>query len=374
MKKIVAFSAVGLCVGFGGIGHANASYSASYSSCADVLEEYTLSLNPNYIGYDPAEAAQVKSEYPECFGGGGTTSNSQINATAFTQAISISRAIAARMNPFASRPNMRASASTGLAAGNVSQKFNVWANVDQNDTRYSYTNIANTKTKGENDVLTTVLGADYALAPNLVVGLSAAFDDGKGWGRTGNAAVKNKNDTDGYLIAPYIAYQINQELSVDASAGMGAGDFKATGGVKASADRWFAAANLNYSRWMGDWQLTGKASYLHGEEDYGNTKVNGAVRLNTDSKNKLDQIRLGAQAGYWMNGLMPFAGLSYSSNVHRSSDAGKDPLGRDTFVATLGLNFFSLSNKITGGVMFEQELNRDHSDNRVLSANVNFRF
>lgn len=368
MKKIVAFSAVGLCVGFAGIGNANA-----YSSCAEVLEEYAENV-PGYMWYEPEERAELMSEYPECFGGGGSASNSQINATAFTQAVSISRAIAARMNPFASRPNMRASTSTGLAAGNAPQKFNFWANVDQNDTRYSYTNIANTKSKGENDVLTTVLGADYALAPNLVVGLSAAIDDGNGWGRTGNAVVKNKNDTDGYLIAPYVAYQINQEFSVDASAGMGKGDFSATGGVKAEADRWFAAANLNYARWMGNWQFTGKASYLHGEEDYGNTKVNGAVQLNTGSKNKLDQIRLGAQAGYWMSGFMPYAGLGYTSNVHRSSDNGKDPLGRDTFVATVGVNFFSLSSKVTGGVLYEQELNRDHSDNRVISANVNFRF
>jgi hypothetical protein len=49
-------------------------------------------------------------------------------------------------------------------------------------------------------------------------------------------------------------------------------------------------------------------------------------------------------------------------------------LGRDAFVWSLGVNFFSLSSKITGGLMYQVESNRDNSDNDVLTANVNFRF
>ena len=125
---------------------------------------------------------------------------------------------------------------------------------------------------------------------------------------------------------------------------------------------------------MGNWQYNGKLGYLHGNEDTGNAKVNGATLANTSTDNTLGRLRVSAQASYWMNGFMPYAGLGYTSNVHRDSDTGSDPLGRDTFLLTLGVNFFSLPNKITGGIYYEEELDRSHSDNHVISANINFRF
>lgn len=366
VKFLVSLIALSGCV----VSSASASY-----SCDSVLQEYAQALDASdpYF-YDPEEAAWWRSNYPQCFGGSSTTSNSQISATAFTQASSISRAIAARLNPFSSRPaGPQAALGTGIAAGNIAPNINFWANIDQNNTDFDYTNAAATKTKGANGVRTAVLGGDYALKPDLVLGLSAAFDDASGWGKTGGG-VRNNNSTDGYLFAPYVGYQINQTWAVDASMGWGQGKFSAAGGVKAEADRFFAAANLNYARWLDNWQLTGKLSYLHGNERYGNTKVNGVVQANTKSKNSLDQLRLGVQAGYWMNGVMPYAGIGYTSNVRRSSTNGSDPLGRDALIATLGVNFFSLSSKVTGGLFYEHELNRSNSDNQVFSANINFRF
>lgn len=346
-------------------------HSAFASDCSSILYDFSY-----YYSGDTVAQDRIASNNPECFGGGGATSTIQINATAFSQASSISRALGSRLSvssggPFASiDPSIK-----GLAAGGTAQGINVWANIDQNDTDFSYTAPNLNKTRGNSDVQTTVIGIDYVASqlPEIVFGLSLAFDNGNAWGRNGPAA-KNKNDTDGYIIAPYIGYQLNKLWSVDASFGVGQGDFSATGGVKTQADRLFAAVNLNYARWVGDWQFSGKAGFLHGSEDYDNTKVNGVRFANTDVKNKLDQIRLGAQAGYWMNGFMPYAGLSYSNNTHRASQAGDDPLGRSTFIATLGMNFFSLSSKVTGGVFYEQELNRSHSDNQIIAANLNVRF
>lgn len=260
-----------------------------------------------------------------------------------------------------------------MAAGSQTSGLNVWANVEQSDSRFSYTAPNANRTRGESDVQTAVIGADYALSSNTVVGMSAAFDNSNGWGRNGSDS-KNKNDTDGFLIAPYLGYQISAEWAADFSIGVGRGHFSATGGVKTEADRWFAASNLNYSRWVGNWQLAGRASYMHGVEDYDNVIVNGVRLAGTDVKNKVDQVRIGAQAGYWMNGFMPYAGLSYTSNVQRRNEAGDDPLGRDAFVVALGLNFISLASKVTGGVYYEEELSRTHSNNRVIAANINFRF
>lgn len=340
------------------------AFAQTSGNCSSPLSAYS-----SYIANGQTSSAQsVVANHPECFAGGAVLSNTQINATAFTQAGAISRAIASRISPQA-RGNLAAiEGARGLAAGGVAQAWNVWTNVEQNDTRFDYN-----RTRGANDVLTAVVGADYALSQSMVVGVSAAFDNGNSWSRNAGGA-RNRTDTDGYIVAPYLGYQISKELAFDVSAGVGSGDFSGRGGVKADADRWFAAANLSYARWLGNWQFSGKASYMHGEEDYEDTRLNGVRQVNTGSKNKLGQARLGAQAGYWMNGFMPYAGLSYMSNVHRSSDLGRDPLGRSAFVGSVGVNFFSLSNKISGGVAYEQDFDRKRASNQVFMANVNFRF
>jgi hypothetical protein len=329
-----------------------------------------LSLYQSCLATPGCDASYYVSNHPECFPGGSTTSTIEINATSFAQAAAVSRAIASRLNPLAGGP-VASVGTTGISAGSQPQAWNVWGNIDQSNTDFSYTANA-AVTKGGNDVTNSVIGIDYALSPQMVVGVSAAFDRGDGWGfRT----AKTTTDADGYLIAPYLGYQLSKDLALDVSLGLGSGDFSNSSGVKSDGDRWFGAANLTYASWMGNVQLTGKASYLHGEEDFGNSKLNGVKQANTDSTTKLDQIRLGAQAGYWMDGVMPFIGLAYTSDVNRSSSTpGNFMLGRDAFVWSLGVNFFSLSSKITGGLMYQVESNRDNSDNDVLTANVNFRF
>jgi len=342
---------------------------AQYSEdCEYVLSEYSY-----WIEYDSSYAAEYKSKHPACFGGGGADASQSISATTFTQALAISQNISARLGARQGGGPLARNGGSGLAAGGAPQAWNVWGSLGQSNTDTDYRANAN-RIVGSSDVQNSILGVDYALNPAMVVGLSVAFDDGDGSSRnvTG-AGPKLGNSTDGYVIAPYLGYQISQEWAVDVSAGLGQGDFSAGGGVTADIDRWFAAANLNYARWVNNWQFVGKASYLHGEEEYGTLRAPGAIAV-AGSTNKVDQLRIGAQAGYWMNGIMPYAGLSYSSNISRSGGAASDPTGRDAFIATLGLNFFSLSSKVTGGVMYEQELNRSNSDNNVLTANINFRF
>lgn len=366
--KLFKFAIAGLLAGVIS-SHAAAQYS---ETC-----EYVLSQYSSYLSYYPESAQSIRDAHPSCFGGSAGESTQQINATSFSQAAAISRAISNRFNPTDGGP-VASNDAKGMAAGGQPQSWNVWGSIEENDTDVSYyVPLVVNKHKGGTDIRNTVIGADYALSPVMVVGFSAAFDRGDGWGQNVGAipGPKLDNSTDGYLLAPYLGYQISKELALDVSAGLGSGDFS-TDTTKADVDRWFAAANLSYNQWIGNVQLTGKFSYLHGDEDYSNAKVKatGLKVANTGSENKIDQIRLGAQAGYWVNGIMPYAGLGYTSNVSRSSDAGNDPLGRDTFVATLGVNFYSLSSKVSGGIFYEEELNRSHSDNQLISANINFRF
>jgi hypothetical protein len=209
----------------------------------------------------------------------------------------------------------------------------------------------------------------------MVFGLSAAFDNGDGSATTGvNPSDSFKSS--GYLVSPYFGMQINKNLALDASVGFGQGKMDVASGPQSESDRLFGAANLSYSNWFDKIQLTGKLGYLHSVEDYGDSKLAGAVQNSTKNKNTLDQFRVGAQAGYWMNGFMPYAGITYTAD-HRSasnSAMASDPVGKNAFLWSLGVNYFSLANKVTGGLSYNQESNRTNSKNYNLIANVSIRF
>lgn len=350
-----------------------ASGAASATTCDSALWSYTSAVNLGATGW----ANELLSNHPECFAGSSTTSLVQINNTTFQQATAISTALASRFLDPSSGPQ----ASTGsksMAAGGKAASWNAWGNLSSNDTRQSYQSLTGNTAKYDSDILTGVLGADYALSPVMAVGISAAFDDGDGTGsNSGSTTGPNSITSKGYVIAPYFGMQINKALALDASVGFGQGELGMTGGVAAEADRWFAAANLSYAQWMDKIQLTGKLSYLHGEEDYDNSKVNGVAYAGTSAKNKLDQLRLGLQAGYWMNGVMPYAGLTYSSDLDRSTTqfaAVSNPIGKDAWMWTLGVNLFAMKSGVTGGIAYNQEEGRSNQKNNSVMANINLRF
>jgi hypothetical protein len=356
-----------------GLGMASAG--AWATECDSALSNYQSYVSTN----DLSGAGYIVSNHPECFGGSGATSQAQINATAFTQVTAISNAMAQRLT--SGGPVATASLGLkGMAAGGAAGKWNFWGNLNNSDTRQSYTAANGFKTKNESDVMTVVLGGDYALSNTLNLGVSGAFDEGDGSGinrAPGNTP--NGSQTNGYLIAPYLGWQFAKAWSVDASAGFGRGQLETNTNTDVSASRWFAAANLNYSRWMGNWQFTGRASLLHGVEDYNDIKnsTTGAKFVGTDARNTLDQLRLGVQAGYWMNGVMPYVSLAYTNDIRRKTTqfgVSGNPIGRDAWVWGLGMNFYSLKDGVTGGVGFSHETGRNNQTNYGMMANINIRF
>lgn len=350
--------------------------SAQGTDCSSVYSSWSSS----YCDSDPSTSscAYLVTNHPECFGGSSVTSQVQIGNTAFLQISTISSALASRFLGFAGGPAPRADAGTkGMAAGGGQGPWNVWASLGSNDTRIKY--VANSAVReNDSDVLNTVLGGDYALSKTMAVGVSVAFDRGSGVGKS-NGTLNNTFKSEGYMVAPYLGMQLSKALALDASIGFGEGKLRSGTTISSEADRLFYAANLAYSDWKGNVQLNGKLGYLHGEEDYADSKNNGVVQAKTASKNKIDQLRAGLQAGYWMsNGVMPYAGLAYTSDTNRSvsniaaANAG-NPVGRDAFVWSLGVNFFSLSSGVTGGLAYNHE---DRSSQKVdsLMANINLRY
>lgn len=262
---------------------------------------------------------------------------------------------------------------TGMAAGDASSKLNVWGS-------YGFISREDTKAgqQTDADIDNPVIGADYQIAPNLVLGVSGAFDDGDGNIFNAVGFAKTRFENKGYSIAPYVAWQINQNWSLDAAIGWGEGKFKTNspgGPGSADSDRMFGGANLSYTRWMDNWQFLGKGSYMYAEEEYENSKFNGVTVANTGVTNKLSQLRLGAQAGYWLGGgWLPYAGLAFVSDSDVSPKVAPGiKWDKQAWVGTVGINYFSAKNDIYGGIAINDE-SRNGTTNTSVLLNINFRF
>ncbi len=349
---------------------------------------------------DVTVASSLVQNYPECFGGlnhGIAIEN--IRSTVFQQMYTMSNSYRDRLRS-ALRPandpdlvdNSLEQASEnrqqGVAGGNMPKRFNAWGGVSKTRSEYDRGVFAITQNMAatnqfDADIHNFILGADYQLRPNMVAGASAAFDKGTGKAesnRQGVAGSKSSQDLDfnGYAIAPYIGWQINDQWALDAQIGFGKGTSTVGNLNETDITRFFYGANLDYTRWLNNWQLSGKASYLFGQEKADDVEVNGITAVNTDAKNTLDQFRLGGQVGYWMdNGVMPFARVAYLTENHTSSatidEQAATSIGKNAFIWSLGVNIFRSSN-LYGGLSYLHESGRNRADIQQLMANISYRF
>lgn len=354
---------------FGALTFANPAFS---TDCESVLSSYQSCVSYGFCS-PYASPGEMVAAYPQCFPGGAAASQVQVSATSFQQIGVVSSVVSSRLLGGSGPTQIAGGPVQGMAAGGKNA-WNLWANVSDSDTRQSYT-LGGLAKKHDVDVTNTVVGIDYTLRPGMVLGISGAIDRGTGSSQPNAAAARQASTITGYSIAPYLGYQLSKELALDASIGFGAADVSSAGNLESEGDRLFYAAGLNYSRWVRNWQLSGKLGYLHGEEDFGQTKLNGAAQANTASKSKMDRWILGVQAGYWFgNGVQPYAGVSYVADHLSSSQGVASPVGNSAWQWALGLNFYSLASGVTGGVAFTREEGRTNQKNSALSANIGMRF
>lgn len=363
-RLLAAFALTVLAVSNNAVasGTCDASFYSGYQSCVSSGSCYPYATPAEYV-----------AAHPHCFPGGSSTSQAIVSGSSFQQIGAITGSLSSRMLG-GSGPNQIAAAPVqGMSAGGKNP-WNVWGNVGVNDTRQSFRIGAN-QIKNDVNVTNAVVGVDYAIAPGMVLGVSGAFDRGDGSTQPAANLARQNSTIEGYAIAPYLGYQLSKEFALDASIGFGSGNISGAGAMESEGDRLFYAANLNYSRWVKNFQFSGKFGYLHGEEDFGNTKVGGVTINNTAAKNKMDRWQMGAQVAYWVgNGVQPYAGLSYLADRRSSSQGGANPVGNNAWQWALGLNFFSLASGVTGGVAYTQEDGRSNQKNSALSANIGIRF
>lgn len=349
---------------------------AGWASCLSPLSGYQSAVSMGNI----SQARYYLQNYPECFGGSRATSVIVMKNSAALQHSAITNAF--DMRSTGDGPVQTGAASLkGMAAGGAAGRWSLWGNIGINDTRQSYTapNLAGTainSIKNKMNTATSVFGLDYGLSPAAVLGVSAAYDDGEGSGSNSNGTFAS-TDVTGYMIAPYFGMQLSRTWSLDVSAGAGRGRLESNTS-DASASRWFAGANLSYNRWFDNIQLSGKVSYLHAVENYGDIKDSTLGKIaGSDARNTLDNLKLSGQIGYWMNGVMPVASLAYTNDMRRKTTqfgAPNNPIGRDGWLMGIGLNFYSVKDGVTGGIVYNREFGRGNQNQEGLMANINLRF
>lgn len=278
--------------------------------------------------------------------------------------VNISDAVVARFtsNSPAGATNL-ASLGKGMAAGNGGKLF-VWANATGAESDFKSGN-----TQVGYEGLNGVVGLDYAISPSLVAGVTLAADTGDTYIGAGRGAGQRIS---GQGIAPYVGWMISPEWTLDASLGFGAGKQEA-GSVKQESDRLSGGANLTFTRWTGNFQWMGKASYFHTQEKFDDLTTNTGTVANTGLTNRLNQVRLGGQVGIWTaGGIMPFAGLAYTNDLSRSSNGL--PWDRDAFIVSAGFMATSVKEGISASLSLNQETGRSSTQNFTWGFNLNMRF
>ncbi len=274
-----------------------------------------------------------------------------------------------------------ASLMSGQAAGDGFANIGVWGS-------YNRSNFSSSVIVAPYDARldSFLLGVDTMPIENLVIGL------GFGYEHTDTRTLFNGGgqNTRGYTVTPYIAYLINDILSVDVSAGYSRLNTDQdrldpangnTLGSSFDSGRWFASANLNASLVRGAWVLGGRIGYLYSQEEQdGYTESGGpSVRTVGDRHVDLGQGYIGADLAYGFGALEPYVTVTYYNDFTRDDGAGAgglpsavgstQPADDDEVQAGFGVRYFGASG-ISGSLEWLKTVGRERFDNNSLIATL----
>lgn len=220
----------------------------------------------------------------------------------------------------------------GLAAGNHLAGWGFWATAsylnyegDNNLEANTVTPLA--KVIYDADTKSVLFGADRLFYDRLVLGVAAGYED------TDVFTFFNGGNTesDGYTVAPYMAYLINDTFSVDAAFGYSSLENDTdrleigTGSTLAAdfdSDRMFFSTNINAATTYNDWYLSGRVGYLYSHESqdgYTETGSTGGAGNRTVGERDvhISQIIVGGEAAYNFGKQEAYFGAAYVNDLSR---------------------------------------------------------
>lgn len=276
------------------------------------------------------------------------------------------------------------SAMSGLAAGDGYPGWGVWSSISHNKFGADIPINSAVQPTAKYDAYqsTIFIGADKLIMDKWILGLTVGYE---------NTDIDTKynggdNKTDGFTIAPYAAYLINDIFSVDMVAGYTnlSTDTDRIDNVTGStisgdfdADRWFVATNLNANIYRGQWVFGGRIGLLYTEEEQDGYTERGGTTARTIGERHVDltQGSIGANLAYMHNNVEPFASLTYYNDLGRDNGTSAgglpgavgttQPTDDDEFQTGLGIRYFG--DIIDGTFEWNSVISRDNFDsNSVL--------
>ena len=264
--------------------------------------------------------------------------------------------------------------SRGLAAGDhLDVPFGAWVSGS-----YSFSE-DDSVAAFKSDRINLTGGLDATLNDNLILGLALGLEttDSKTIANNGQA------DTYGFTIAPYLAYLINDTLSVDFAAGYSRLSHDQARGPQRSitsdtnSKRLFFAGNGNWGQTYGNWYVSARAgiTWLSSELD-AVTESDGSFV--PGSVFRIGQVSLGGEAAYSYGEWEPYVGATFNhaySKTRRQFGAGitAPDDDRSDLLLNTGVRFFGDSG-LSGGAEYSTLLLRDNFTEHSFQFNIRAEF
>lgn len=270
---------------------------------------------------------------------------------------------------YSSGINLSYEAETGLAAGSSYDSLSAWGG-------YSRTEMDNESTLTAFDGHRNNIqgGFDFSPKENVIVGLSFGNES------TSIETDFNKGDYDanGYTIAPYIAYLINDNSNVDLVVGYTGINVKQSrldlAGTQITsdfdADRLFVAGNVNLFKQFDRLDIGADLGFIWAKESQDSySESNGNRIANRDIE--IGQILAGANISYMINNyFQPYSRITYFRDVvSDDSVRSYSSSDNDDSVFSAGLRFYS-DVGVTGNFEWTTRIGRENLDEDVYSFNV----
>ena len=222
-------------------------------------------------------------------------------------------------------------------------------------------------------------GLDTSLGDDLIVGVALGLEAAD----TKTSANNGQADSYGFTVAPYVAYLLNDTLSVDFAAGYSRLTHEQSRGPQrtitsdTNSKRVFITGNGNWAQTYGNWYLSarGGVTWLSSELD-GVTESDGTVV--PDSAFRIGQFSLGGEAAYSYDEWEPYVGATFNHaytktrrRFARDITAPKDD--RTDLLLNAGVRFFGDSG-LSGGAEYSTLLLRDNFTEHSFQFNIRAEF
>jgi hypothetical protein len=263
---------------------------------------------------------------------------------------------------------------TGMPAQAGGGRWNGWLGFARNDQANKFTPA---NSSGDTNVL--LGGVDYTFRNNVVFGVALSFDKTNlNMPFTGGTF-----DSEGWSVAPYIAWPLTRSLLLDASIGFGSSDLKTNTTIPFAIpaattvdDRWFGSVSLSHVSNFDKLQLVLKGSLLHSEDKtkaFFSPGIVGPIGMPDTAY--LTQLRLGGTAAYDAGGgWQPYLGLTYINDTQRETLAVVGaPNDRDAWNVAVGINYYS-KGAVSAGIQLNGDFDRQQTRNNQFLANISIRF